>query len=134
MAIISGACFCTAVKYELLRESQMQGLCYCTDCQRVGGSAHWTSYAVAPADFRLLEGKLTPYTYDPGSGREVTRHFCATCGTQIMVQSDELGVASVNAMTFDDAAQFTPQIAYFVGSAPRWCEVDARLTAFGDTE
>ncbi|MDG2037339.1 MAG: GFA family protein, partial [Luminiphilus sp.] len=102
MAIISGACFCKAVKYELLRESQMQGLCFCTDCQRVGGSAHWTSYAVAPADFRLLEGKLTPYTYDPGSGREVTRHFCGTCGTQIMVQSDELGVASVNAMTFDD--------------------------------
>jgi hypothetical protein len=51
-----------------------------------------------------------------------------------MVQSDELGVASVNAMTFDNATQFTPQIAYFGGSAPRWCEVDPRLTAFGDTE
>ncbi len=36
MAIISGACFCKAVKYELLRESQMQGLCYCTDCQARG--------------------------------------------------------------------------------------------------
>ena len=131
MAIISGACFCTAVKYELLRESQMQGLCYCTDCQRVGGSAHWTSYAVAPADFRLLEGKLTPYTYDPGSGREVTRHFCATCGTQIMVQSDELGVASVNAMTFDDQTQFAPDVAYFSESAPHWCQVDTRLSAFG---
>jgi hypothetical protein len=51
-----------------------------------------------------------------------------------MVQSDELGVASVNAMTFDDASQFAPQIAYFGSSAPRWCEVDPRLTAFGDTE
>ena len=69
-------------KYELTSESQLQGLCYCTDCQRVGGSAHWTSYAVAPADFRLLEGTLTPYTYDPGSGRKVTRHFCGKCGTQ----------------------------------------------------
>lgn len=131
MAIISGACFCKAVKYELLRESQMQGLCFCTDCQRVGGSAHWTSYAVAPADFRLLEGKLTPYTYDPGSGREVTRHFCGTCGTQIMVQSDELGVASVNAMTFDDQTQFAPEVAYFSESAPHWYEVDTRLSAFG---
>jgi hypothetical protein len=77
---------------------------------------------------------MIPYTYDPGSGRDVTRHFCGTCGTQIMVQSDELGVASVNAMTFDDASQFAPQIAYFGSSAPRWCEVDPRLTAFGDTE
>jgi hypothetical protein len=89
---------------------------------------------VAPSDFRLLKGTLTPYTYDPGSGRDVTRHFCGTCGTQIMVQSDELGVASVNAMTFDDATQFTPQIAYFGASAPRWCEVDPRLNEFGNTE
>jgi hypothetical protein len=96
----------------------------------VGGSSHWTSYAVAPSDFHLLQGNLTDYTYDPGSGREVTRHFCGTCGTQIMVQSDTLGVASVNAMTFDDPAQFAPEIAYFSDSAPRWCNVDARLTPF----
>ena len=64
----------------------------------------------------------------------MTRHFCGTCGTQIMVQSHEFGVASVNAMTFDDGTQFTPQIAYFAGSAPRWCEVDPRLIAFGNTE
>jgi hypothetical protein len=51
-----------------------------------------------------------------------------------MVRSDELGVASVNAMTFDDATQFKPQVAYFGGSAPRWCQMDPRLTAFGDTE
>ncbi len=100
--MIAGACFCQEVKYELSAESLMQGLCYCTDCQVVGGSSHWTSYAVAPADFHLLAGAMTAYTYDPGSGREVTRHFCGTCGTQIMVQSDALGVASVNAMTFDD--------------------------------
>jgi hypothetical protein len=37
-------------------------------------------------------------------------------------------------MTFDDATQFTPQIAYFGASAPRWCEVDPRLNEFGNTE
>ena len=128
--MITGSCFCDAVKYELSAASQMQGLCYCTDCQRVGGSAHWTSYAVASSDFHLLRGTLTGYTYDSGSGREVTRHFCGACGTQIKVQSDALGVASVNAMTLDDAAHFEPEIAYFRASAPRWCEVDAKLTPF----
>ena len=85
MGMITGVCFCKAVQYELLTESQMQGLCYCTDCQVLGGSSHWASYAVAPFDFRLLEGTLTAYTY-------------------------------------------------FGASAPRWCEVDPRLTAFGNTE
>ena len=39
MAVISGSCFCRAVKYELSAESRMQGLCYCTDCQTIGGSS-----------------------------------------------------------------------------------------------
>jgi predicted RNA-binding protein with PUA-like domain len=47
-----------------------------------------------------------------------------------MVQSDALGVASVNAMTFDDHSQFEPKIAYFSASAPRWSEVDKNLTPF----
>jgi hypothetical protein len=136
MGTISGSCFCQAVQYELMSESQMQGLCYCTDCQRVGGSSHWTSYAVTPSDFHLLQGTLTGYTYDPGSGREVTRHFCGTCGTQIMVQSDALGVASVNAMTLDEADRFIPRLNYFSDSAPGWCQVDHGLAKFeemGDT-
>ena len=130
MGTISGSCFCQAVQYELMSESQMQGLCYCTDCQRVGGSSHWTSYAVTPSDFHLLQGTLTGYTYDPGSGREVTRHFCGTCGTQIMVQSDALGVASVNAMTLDEADRFIPRLNYFSDSAPGWCQVDQGLAKF----
>ncbi|MEL0008186.1 MAG: GFA family protein, partial [Luminiphilus sp.] len=130
MGTISGSCFCQAVQYELMSESQMQGLCYCTDCQRVGGSSHWTSYAVTPSDFHLLQGTLTGYTYDPGSGREVTRHFCGTCGTQIMVQSDALGVASVNAMTLDEAGRFIPRLNYFSDSAPGWCQVDQGLAKF----
>ena len=36
--MISGACFCKAVQYELLTDSQMQGLCYCTDCQVWAGA------------------------------------------------------------------------------------------------
>ena len=128
--MISGSCFCRAVTYELSAESRMQGLCYCTDCQRVGGSSHWTSYAVTPSDFHLLQGTLTGYTYDPGSGREVTRHFCGTCGTQIMVQSDALGVASVNAMTLDEADRFIPRLNYFSDSAPGWCQVDQGLAKF----
>jgi len=136
MGTISGSCFCQAVQYQLMSESQMQGLCYCTDCQRVGGSSHWTSYAVTPSDFHLLQGTLTGYTYDPGSGREVTRYFCGTCGTQIMVQSDALGVASVNAMTLDEADRFIPRLNYFSDSAPGWCQVDQGLAKFeemGDT-
>ena len=129
--MISRNCFCKAVKYELSADSQMQGLRYCTDCQVVGGSAHWTSYAVAPAEFHLVAGSLTAYTYDSGS-LEVTRHFCDTCGTRIMVQPDAVGVASVNAMTFDDPSAFNPEIAYFTDSAPKWCEINPGLTPFGD--
>jgi hypothetical protein len=128
--MIKGSCFCKAVQYELTAESQMQGLCYCTDCQIVGGSSHWASYAVAPSDFHLLQGKLTEFAYDPGSGREVVRCFCDQCGTQIKVVSAALGVVSVNAMTFSEPSVFSPQLTYFSASAPRWSQVETQLPKF----
>ena len=54
---MTGACFCKAIKYEVLAESMMQGLCYCADCQTVGGSAYWASYAISPESFRLTSGE-----------------------------------------------------------------------------
>lgn len=128
--MLTGACFCKAVKYRVLADSALQGLCYCTDCQIVGGSSHWVSYAVAPSDFRLVEGSLKAYAYDSASGREVVRCFCDHCGTQIKVESTALDVVSVNGMTLDDAARFSPQLTYFSASAPRWCEVDNTLAKF----
>ena len=128
--MMTGACFCKPSATSCLPSRRFRACVTCTDCQVLGGSSHWTSYAIAIPDFRLTEGELASYTYDPGSGRQVTRYFCGVCGTQIKAQSDELGVASVNAMTLDDQDQFSPQIVYFGGSAPRWCDVDPRLTPF----
>ena len=54
--MITGACFCKAVTYQVLAESMMQGLCYCADCQTVGGSAYWASYAVHPDSFSPNHG------------------------------------------------------------------------------
>ena len=48
-----------------------------------------------------------------------------------MVQSDAPGVASVNAMTFEDPSAFHREIAYFSDSAPMWCELNAGVTPFG---
>ena len=76
--MISGACFCKAVQYELLTESQMQGLCYCTDCQVVGGSSHWASCGGA-LRLQIIERHSDSYTYDRAWAAEVTRHFCGTC-------------------------------------------------------
>jgi len=47
-----------------------------------------------------------------------------------MVQSDALGVASVNAMTLDEADRFIPRLNYFSDSAPGWCQVDQGLAKF----
>lgn len=128
--MIKGSCLCAAVKYELTAESPMQGLCYCTDCQIASGSSHWASYAVSPSEFNLLEGNLIEFAYDPGSGRELVRCFCDQCGTQIKVVSAALGVASVNAMTLDEADRFIPRLTYFSHSAPGWCQVDQGLAKF----
>ena len=128
--MMTGACFCKAIKYEVVAESMMQGLCYCADCQTVGGSAYWASYAISPEHFRLTSGELKKYTSRSAAGRAVERYFCGDCGTQIKVQSNDVSVASVNAMTFDDPTHFRPQYTHFAQSAPHWCDVHPKLSPF----
>ena len=141
---LEGSCQCGAVRFQLESPHPYPyQRCYCSICRKTqGGGGYAINLGGDNASLRV-QGRQHVTVYharlkNPEDARAhrspAERHFCGTCGTQIMVQSDALGVASVNAMTFDDPSAFRPEIAYFGDSAPKWCEVDQRLTAFGDAE
>ncbi|WP_456300043.1 GFA family protein [Rubidibacter lacunae] len=37
--MLTGSCCCGAVKFELMAEPSMLGICHCTRCRKVGASA-----------------------------------------------------------------------------------------------
>lgn len=54
---IDGGCHCGYITYEAEIDPADVGVCHCTDCQQLTGSAFTTFVFAGKASFRLLGGK-----------------------------------------------------------------------------
>lgn len=80
---IDGGCHCGELTYEAEIDPQRIGICHCTDCQILSGTAFRTAVRVPSDQFKLLRGTAKTYTKTGGSGNPRIMAFCGTCGTQI---------------------------------------------------
>jgi hypothetical protein len=124
---IEGGCLCGNVRYKISGEAVMQFFCFCTDCQTISGAAGYAVYGVPIASVKLMEGQPCQFDKQADSGRINSRHFCGNCGTRLWAQLDELGLASINALTLDDKSLFGPTQNHLPESAPSWCILDRTL-------
>lgn len=87
---VTGACHCGQISYEAEVDPERSGICHCTDCQVLTGSAFRVSIPTIAGTFRLLTGAPSVYlktTADSGAKR---RHaFCPNCGSPVWVTADE---------------------------------------------
>jgi hypothetical protein len=87
---VTGACHCGQITYEAEVDPERSGICHCTDCQALTGSAFRVSIPAIAGTFRLLTGTPTIYlktTADNGAKR---RHaFCPHCGSPLFASVDE---------------------------------------------
>ena len=81
--LIDGKCHCGRISYAAEIDPATVGICHCTDCQTMSGSA-FRVIVPAPAEgFRLLSGEPRKYVKTAESGRRRVQAFCADCGTPI---------------------------------------------------
>jgi hypothetical protein len=81
---IEGTCHCGFITFTADIDPATAGLCHCTDCQTISGSAFRTLVRSLPGTFKLLTGTPTLYiktTAESGTKRE--HAFCPRCGTAI---------------------------------------------------
>ena len=81
---IDGGCHCGYITYEAEVDPQAVGICHCTDCQVMSGSAFRITVRVPAENFKLLTGKPKIYvktTADSGNPR--AQGFCPECGSPI---------------------------------------------------
>jgi hypothetical protein len=84
MTVHSGGCVCGAVQYETLSDPIHVTICHCKFCQRATGSAYMVEPVFRVADFQITRGSATTYGHrSEGSGKMVSIHFCAVCGTKL---------------------------------------------------
>ena len=80
---IDGACHCGYITYVAEIDLEKVGICHCTDCQTLSGSAFRTSVPAGKDGFKLLSGQPKIYLKTAESGNKRAQAFCPECGTSI---------------------------------------------------
>ena len=82
--MIQGSCLCGSVAFEATKLSSPIGHCHCTTCRKAHGAAFATTARVERPDFRWTRGVEFLRSFESSPGK--LRHFCGTCGTQLMAE------------------------------------------------
>lgn len=121
---VTGACHCGQVRYEAEVDPARSGICHCTDCQVLTGTAFRVSIPTLPGTFRLLTGTPSVYVKTADSGAKRRHAFCPTCGTPVYASADEDAPAtrSLRVGGLAQREQLAPQRRIWCDSALSWSQ------------
>lgn len=128
---IRGHCLCGQVVYTYTGSAGPAGYCHCEDCRRCTGSAFNVSVRMKAALFAIQSGEVKGFTKRGSSGNELTRHFCAQCGSPIYTSSPRHPeYIYVKAGTLDDPDIVAPEHQSWVTSAVPWHRIASDIQTF----
>ena len=93
---IDGGCHCGFITYEAEADPERAGICNCTDCQNLSGSAFRTILPVPDESFVFLSGEPTIYVKTGDSGEKREQTFCPKCGSPIYSAAIGAGPKDLN--------------------------------------
>ena len=80
---VDGRCHCGQITYDAIVDPEKVGLCHCTDCQMLTGSAYRATVPAPRETFVLRSGQPKTYVKTADSGTKRVHAFCPDCGTPI---------------------------------------------------
>jgi hypothetical protein len=117
---IDGGCHCGLISYEAQVEPEKVGVCHCTDCQALSGSAFSVFVPVTKEAFRL-RGEPKIYVKTAQSGNRRAQAFCPQCGTRIYASAEkDPRVFNLRIGTVRQRAALAPKMQAWCGSALPW--------------
>ena len=104
--MLTGGCFCGAIRYEAVGTPSQETNCHCSICRRTTGAPFVTWFSVPRTGFRFVQGAPARFRSSPKG----TRTFCQRCGTQLTFQHDDAGgEIDVTTCSLDDPERVPPQ-------------------------
>ena len=111
---IDGGCHCGKLTYTAEVDPEKVGICHCTDCQTLSGTAFRVSVAAAKEAFHL-NGEPKIYVKTAESGNKRAQAFCPECGTAIYAAAvSDPQVFNIRVGTARQRAELRPK-------AQGWC-------------
>ena len=119
---IDGSCHCGYITYEAEIDPSDVGICHCTDCQELTGSAFTTYVYAGRESFRLLTGTPKLYVKTGSSGAKRAQAFCPECGSRIYASAAVAQPERYNLRvgTIRQRRALRPRTQLWCGSALDW--------------
>jgi hypothetical protein len=117
--MVTGACGCGAIRFEVTAPFVSASYCHCTRCRRRSGAAASANARAEPGTVRVVAGEDELRVWAPEGGYE--KLFCGRCGSALFSRppgTTELTGVRLGALDGDPAIR--PQWRQFVAYAASW--------------
>ena len=117
---IDGGCHCGKISYTAEVDPDKVGICHCTDCQTLSGTAFRVSVSASKDAFQL-KGEPKIYVKTAESGGQRAQAFCPECGTPIYATAaNDPQVFNIRVGTVRQRAELRPKAQGWYQSARDW--------------
>ena len=117
---IDGGCHCGKITYTAEVDPENVGICHCTDCQTLSGTAFRVSVSAAKEAFHL-NGEPKTYIKTAESGGKRAQAFCPECGTPIYATAaTDPQIFNIRVGTVHQRAELRPKTQGWHRSARDW--------------
>lgn len=120
MTEITGGCACGKVRIKISQPFMGVAVCHCLDCQKSSGGGPSYMVLVPRNGFEVTQGEATTYASLGDSGAEVSRTFCANCGTPLWSVPPNAPFYPVKVGALDDSSALQPSLHLYTDSAQPW--------------
>jgi hypothetical protein len=129
--MLSGACLCGKVGYEIDGRPRFMYRCYCGKC-RVASGGPFANNVIVDADrFRITAGKASLAAFE--SSPRKFRYFCSACGSPIYSHGEQTKHAvSVRCGTLKQDPGLRVAYHAFVASKAPWVEISDGQPQFSE--
>jgi len=118
---VEGRCHCGRITYKATVDPEKVGICHCTDCQMLTGSAYRVSVQVPRQSFSLLTGEPKIYIKTADSGTKRAHAFCPDCGSPIYASAiNDPPTYSLRVGYLQQRAELPPRKRIWCRSALDW--------------
>lgn len=126
----TGKCLCGGVSYVVEGPSIVVAQCHCQECSRLSGTGH-TVGAMFRADDVSVTGRVSEFKYFSDKGSEVTKAFCAVCGSPVYgtnTRTPDFITMTLGSM--DDASSLEVEVVIFERDKPHWDRLGRDVVSF----
>lgn len=125
--ILSGSCYCGAIRYKVTDAFTYALNCHCSQCRRVTGSAFKPFAGVERAKLKITKGKDHLLIYGEEANHDA---HCRLCGSLLYSIVRDGAYAHVTLGTLIDVPSIRPTAHIFVGSKAPWFTITDKLPQY----